>query len=334
MQQSHFHESHDDAGHAHQHGVIDPKMVSSERGKKAVKWSFMALMMTALLQVAVVSLSGSVALLADTLHNFGDAFTALPLWIAFNLARRKPTKRFTYGWGRIEDLAGVIILLVIVASAVAAGYESIIRFFQPRQVKLLWAVVAAALIGFAGNEFVARFRIKVGKEIKSAALEADGHHARIDGLTSLGVLISVLGIWLGYPLSDPIVGLLITLAILKIAWEAGKSVFMRLLDGVDPEVVDEIKLTVRKVEGVRKVSEIRVRWIGHQLHAEVNLAVAATLSVAEAHQISKNARHEILHQLPYLSNALIHVDPPDVSGEEFHRIEDHEHGDHQRHSHS
>jgi len=321
MQQSPSHGSHETPAPAHKHGVVDPKMTATERGKQAVRWSFVLLIITALVQTVVVYLSGSVALLADTLHNFGDAFTAIPLWIAFNLAHRKPTKRFTYGWGRIEDLAGVFIVLVILASAIAAGYEAIARFFQPRPVNLLWAVVIAAIIGFAGNEFIARFRIKVGKEINSAALEADGHHARVDGLVSLGVLVSALGIGLGYPLTDPIVGLLITLALLKIVWEAGKNVFMRLLDAVDPEVVDEIAQTIRKTEGVQKVSEIRVRWIGHQLHAEVNLAVAAALSISDAHDISQEARHDVLHQLPYISNIVIHVDPQDMSGEDFHRIE-------------
>lgn len=333
MQKSHPHKS-GHAEHDHHHGVIDPKVVTTERGKQAVKWSFWALMTTALLQLVVVSISGSVALLADTLHNFGDAFTALPLWIAFNLARRKPTDRFTYGLGRIEDLAGIIIILVILASALAAGYESIIRFFEPRPVKMLWTVVFAALIGFAGNELVARYRTKVGKEIKSAALEADGQHARVDGLTSLSVLLSALGVWLGYPLTDPVVGLLITLAILKIVWDAGKSVFMRLLDGVDPEVIDQIKQVVSRVDGVRDVSEIRVRWIGHRLHAEVNLAVASELSLMDAHNISTDVRHETLHELPYLSHVLIHVDPLDESGEDFHSIENHTHKDHpQQHSH-
>jgi cation diffusion facilitator family transporter len=242
------------------------------------------------------------------------------------LARRKPNKRFTYGWGRIEDLAGVLIVLVILASAVAAGYESITRFLEPRPVRLLWAVIAAAIIGFVGNELVAQFRIKIGKEIKSAALEADGRHARVDGLTSLGVLLSVLSIWMGYPLADPIVGLLITMAILRIVWETGKSVFMRLLDGVDPEVVGEIKQAANRTEGVRDVSEIRVRWIGHRLHAEVNLAVASALSLSKAHKISTNVRHEILNQLPYVSNVLIHVDFQDASGEEYHRIKNHKHG--------
>jgi cation diffusion facilitator family transporter len=307
--------------------------VTSARGKWAVKWSFIALMITALLQVLVVSLSGSVALLADTIHNFGDAFTALPLWIAFNLARRKPTRRFTYGLGRVEDLAGVFIVLVILASAVSAGYESVSRFFQPRSVQLLWAVAVAALIGFTGNELVARFRIKVGKEIKSEALRADGQHARVDGLTSLSVLFSVLGIWLGYPLADPIIGLLITIAILRIVWETGKTISMRLVDGVDPELVDEIKNSVLHTDGVREVTEVRARWSGHQLQAEVNLAVSSALSVVEAHDIAQKVRHEILHQLPFLSNVVIHVDPLDSSGEASHRVDEHQHESEPPHAH-
>jgi cation diffusion facilitator family transporter len=321
MKRSRPHKFHDDAGHRHQHGAIDPKITSTKRGKWAVKWTFALLMATALLQVIVVAFSGSVALLADTLHNFGDAFTALPLWIAFSLARRKPTRRFTYGLGRLEDLAGVFIVLVILASAAAAGYESVVRFFDPRPVKLVWVVAAAALIGFAGNEWVARLRIKVGQEIKSAALEADGRHARIDGLTSLSVLFGALGSRLGYPLVDPVVGMLITLAILHIVWDTAKSVLMRLLDGVDPGLVDKIESAVKRTDGVEDISEVRVRWIGHQLLAEINLAVKATLSVAAGHDVAEKARHAILQQIDFISNVVIHVDPLDSSGEAFHRSE-------------
>jgi cation diffusion facilitator family transporter len=280
MKRSHFHEPPGKAGHGHQHGAIDPKIAGTRRGKWAVKWSFAALMLTALLQMVVVVLSGSVALLADTLHNVGDAFTAIPLWIAFNLIRRRPTRRFTYGLGRLEDLAGVVIVLVILASAAAAGYESVVRFFAPQPVKMVWVVAVAALIGFTGNEMVARFRIRIGREINSAALEADGRHARIDGLTSLSVLFSALGSWLGYPLVDPIVGLLITLVIMHIVWGTAKTVLMRLLDGVDPGLVEEIEAVVKRTDGVEDISEVRVRWIGHQLLAEVNLAVNADESVA------------------------------------------------------
>jgi cation diffusion facilitator family transporter len=321
MKRSHAHDPPGKAGHEHQHGVIDPKIASTRRGKWAVKWSFAALMVTALLQMIVVALSGSVALLADTLHNVGDAFTAIPLWIAFHLARRRPTRRFTYGLGRLEDLAGVMILMVILASAVAAGYESVMRFFEPQPIKMVWVVAAAALIGFTGNEIVARFRIRVGREINSAALEADGRHARIDGLTSLSVLFSALGSRLGYPLADPIVGLLITLAIVHIVWDTAKAVLMRLLDGVDPGLVQEIEAAVKGTDGVEDTSEVRVRWIGHQLLAEVNLAVNADVSVAAGHDIADKARRAVLQQLDFISNVVVHVDPLDSSGEAYHHTE-------------
>jgi cation diffusion facilitator family transporter len=274
-----------------------------------------------------------VALLADTIHNFGDAATAIPLWIAFTLARRKPSKRFTYGYGRVEDLAGVAIVLTILFSAIVAGYESIDRLLHPRTVEYLWAVIAASVIGFLGNEAVAIFRIKVGKEIGSAALIADGYHARVDGLTSLAVLFGALGVWLGYPLADPIVGLAITAAILRIVWESSKTVFTRLLDGVDPEVIDEIKHAVNHTPGVRDITEVRVRWLGHRLHAEVNVAVSPELSVEKGHEIAMEARHQLLHHLRYLSNATIHVDPVKASGEEHHRVAEHVHGDLPIHSH-
>ncbi len=329
--QSHHH-GHPGA-HNHRHGTIDPALLATQRGIWAVKWSLVGLAATAAFQVVIVLLTGSVALLADTIHNLGDAATAIPLWIAFILARRKPSHRFTYGYGRLEDLAGVIVVLIILFSAAVAAYESMDRLLHPRLVAHLWAVVVASLTGFAGNELVAIFRIRVGRQINSAALVADGYHARVDGLTSLGVLFSAVGVWLGYPLADPIVGLLITVAILRIVWEAGKTVFTRLLDGVDPEVIDEIRHAAGHAEAVRAVTQVRVRWLGHWMHAEVNLAVNPDLSVAQAHQIAMETRHQLLHHLPYLSNVTIHVDPENASGEEHHSITEHAHGDLPVHSH-
>jgi len=330
--QSHEHNHRHDA-HGHTHGAIDPSIFTTQRGIWAIKWSFLGLLATALFQVVVVLLSGSVALLADTIHNIGDAATAIPLWIAFTLARRRPSHRFTYGYGRVEDLAGVAIVFTILFSAVVAGYESIYRFFHPQTVTYLWAVIVASIVGFFGNEAVAQFRIKVGKEIGSAALIADGYHARVDGLTSLAVLFGAVGVWFGYPLADPIVGLLITVAILRIVWESGKSVFTRLLDGVDPEVIDEIKHAVNHAPGVREVSEVRVRWLGHRLHAELNIAVSPELSVEAGHEIATEVRHQLLHHLRYLSNATIHIDPVNASGEKHHRIAEHAHDDLTGHSH-
>src|SRR3989337_4398663 len=285
--------------HIHSHGMVDPSIVANQRGIWAIKWSFIVLFVTALFQIVVVWLSGSVALLADTIHNFGDAATAVPLWISFVLTRIKPSRRFPYGLGRIEDLAGVVIVLIILSSAIIAGYEAIGRLIHPRKVEYLWAVITASIIGFLGNEAVAIFRIKVGKEIGSAALVADGYHARVDGWTSLAVLFGALGVWFGYPLSDPIVGLLITIAILWVVFKSGKSIFTRMLDGVDYDTLQDIKHVSKHVEGVVGVSEVRARWIGHRLHAEVNIPVEPTLSVVEGHNIAKEVRHQLLHHLPH-----------------------------------
>ncbi len=335
IHQDHHHHEHSNAQTAqgHTHGAIDPSIITTERGIWAIKWSFAGLFATAIFQIIIVMFSGSVALLADTIHNIGDAATAIPLWIAFKLARRKPSRRFTYGYGRVEDLAGLAIVLTILISAIVAGYESIDRLFHPQTVTHLWAVIIASIVGFLGNEGVAQFRIKVGNEIGSAALVADGHHARVDGLTSLAVLFGAVGVGLGYPLADPIVGLLITAAILRIVWESGKSIFTRMLDGVDPEIVDEIRHTVNHTPGVEGVSEVRVRWLGHRLHAELNVAVGPELSVENGHEIAKEARHHLLHELRYLSNATIHVDPANASGEDYHRVTEHEHDGLPAHSH-
>ena len=236
----HFHSQHHyghengHGKHGHTHGTIDPSITTSERGIWAIKWSFIGLAITALFQLVVVLLSHSVGLLADAIHNVGDAATAIPLWIAFLLSRWKPNERFTYGYGRVEDLAGMAIVLTIFMSAVVAGYETVQRIFHPQPVGYLWAVMAASVVGFIGNEAVAIFRISVGREIESAALIADGYHARIDGWTSLAVFFGAVGVWLGYPLSDPIVGALITIAIAQIVWQSAKAVFTRALDGVDP----------------------------------------------------------------------------------------------------
>jgi len=325
--------NHHDAGHGHVHGVVDPTILSSQRGIWAVKWSLVVLLITAVIQLAIVGLTGSVALLADTIHNFGDAATAIPLWIAFYLGQRPPSKRFTYGYGRVEDLAGLVVVGIILLSATVAGYEAISRLLNPLEITNLWAVAVAAIVGFLGNEGVALFRIRVGKEIGSAALVADGYHARADGLTSLAVLLGVVGVALGFPLADPLVGLLITVAILKIVWDSGKLVLTRLLDGVDPDVVDEIRHAVNHAPGVKEVSDVRVRWLGHRMHAEVNLAVDPTLSVEEGHGIALEAQHELLHHMDYLSSATIHVDSTNASGEDHHRVAEHQHDDLPVHAH-
>ena len=326
MQSNHEH-SH------HSHGAIDPTIMTSTRGIWAVKRSFFWLLITAFLQVIIVVLSNSVALLADTIHNFGDAATAIPLGTAFILARLKPSKRFTYGYGRVEDLAGVAVVATILISAIIAGYEAVDRFFHPAEVICLGAVAAASIIGFLGNEGVALLRIKVGKEIGSASLIADGYHARFDGWTSLAVLFGAVGVWFGYPLADPVVGAGITVAILFIVWESGKAVFTRMLDGVEPEVLDEIIHTAHHVSGVTEAGEIRARWIGHHLHVELNVAVRSHISLTKGHEIAKEVRHQLLHHLKHLGDVIVHIDPENKAGETHHRIPEHAHDGLAIHSH-
>jgi len=300
------------------HGSIDPSILTSKKGIRAVKWSFLVLFVTAVFQIIVVILSGSVALLSDTIHNFSDAATAIPLGIAFLFALRKPTRKFTYGFGRVEDMAGVAIVLTILLSAIAAGYESIHRLFHPQRIDHIGAIILASIVGFLGNEVVAFFRIRTGKEIRSAALIADGYHARADGFTSLAVFFGAIGVWLGYSLADPIIGLCITVAILRITWNSVKTVFLRLLDGVESEVIDEIEHAVHHVAGVKEVSDMRVRWIGHRLHVEMSITVEPQLSVVEGHAIAKEVNHELCHHMSYLSKAVIHVDPLGEAGEKYH----------------
>lgn len=309
--QGHAHDG--KSGHGHTHGVVDPTIATTARGIWAIKWSFVILAITAVLQLVVVFFTGSVALLADTIHNFGDAVTAIPLWIAFVLARRRPSSTFTYGYGRVEDLAGVAIVLIILFSAVVAGYQAIDRLLHPQPVTYLGWLTAAGIIGFIGNEAVAVFRIRVGREINSAALIADGYHARTDGFTSLAVVLGAIGMWLGFPLADPIIGLLITLAIFGIVWQSGKAIFTRMLDGVDPALTDEIRHAAEHVPGIRHVLDVRARWLGHRLTAELDIALDATATVAAADAITQQFEVELLKHMPALAAARIRVRPYDAA---------------------
>jgi cation diffusion facilitator family transporter len=322
------HADHDHAGqarHGHSHAFVDASIASTDRGLWALKWSFIGLMVTAVLQVVVVVISGSVALLADTIHNFADAATAIPLGIAFLLARRRSSRRFTYGLGRVEDFAGLIIVATIAASAIVAAWQAMQRLLHPQPLEMLWAVMAASIVGFIGNEAVAIFRIRIGRQIGSAALVADGYHARVDGWTSLAVLFGAIGVWAGYPLADPIVGLLISVAIFVLVYQAARTVVIRVLDGVEPEVLDDITHAVAHVAGVKEVSDVRTRWIGHRLHAELSVTVPDTASVREGHDIAGEVRHQLLHRLPHLRSATVHVDPEGYGGGRHHRIEHHSH---------
>ena len=297
-------------GHSHDAAdQIDDALEADRSGRRALLISLVGLGVTAALQLAVVLLSGSVALLGDTLHNFADALTAVPLLVAFALARRPPSKRYTYGFGRAEDLGGLFVVAMIALSSALAAYESIRRLISPEQVTHLWAVAGAALIGFLGNELVARYRIRIGHRIGSAALVADGLHARTDGLTSLAVLVGAGGVAAGFPLADPIVGLLITVAILAVLRTAVRDVYRRLMDAVDPDLVDQAERSLLRTPGVLGVRALRMRWIGHRIHAEADLDIDGRLTITDAHALAHDAEHRLTNDVPKLHTAAIHAYP-------------------------
>lgn len=324
MSHPHDHPHHEHGEHEHSHptglkgflhGVfvphshdasdsIDDALEASKEGVRAVKLSLVILLATTVLQVVVVIFSGSVALLADTIHNFSDALTAVPLWIAFVLGRRAATRRYTYGFGRAEDLAGLFIVVVVALSAIVAAWQSIDRLIHPQPLHNLWWVLAAGVIGFAGNEAVAVYRIRVGRRIGSAALVADGVHARTDGFTSLAVVFGAIGVMLGFPLADPIVGLLISAAIIVLLVGTVRSIGGRLMDRIEPALVDRAEAALRSTPGVIAVPRLQLRWVGHRLQGSATIQVAdGTLSSAEA--IVHEAEHELGHALPNLDDMVI-----------------------------
>ncbi|HZP49885.1 cation diffusion facilitator family transporter [Actinocrinis sp.] len=329
----HSHEQHDHAhggGHfsrlrhqvahiftPHSHDAadkVDTAMEASREGMRTL-WSSLAVLgATAIIQAVIVAISGSVALLGDAVHNGTDALTAVPLGVAFLLGRRAATRRYTYGYGRAEDLAGIAIVLIIAASAGLAAYEAISRLMRPQAVTHLWAVALAALAGFIGNEWVARYRIATGRRIGSAALVADGLHARTDGFTSLAVLLGAGGVALGWRQADPVVGLVITAAILLVLRDAARQVYRRLMDAVDPGLIDRAEETLRDVDGVRGVGAVRMRWIGHALRAEAEIVVDPQLTVVQAHALAVAAEHALIHALPRLTAATVHTDHTTGSG--------------------
>ena len=317
----HHHDHHLLRPHSHgAGGRADVALRGSAAGMRAVWISLAVLAATAVLQAAVVAVSGSVALLGDTLHNAADALTAVPLAIAFVVGRRAPTRRYTYGYGRAEDLAGVLIVALIAASSALAAVAAVTRLVHPHPVSGLAAVAGAAVIGFLGNEAVARYRISVGRRIGSAALVADGLHARTDGFTSLAVLLGAGGVALGWDWADPVVGLLITLAILATLRQAAREIWRRLMDAVDPALVDRAEQALRAVPGVLGTGPVRLRWTGHQLRAECEVVVDSAATLIEAHEVAVSAEHALGHALPRLTAALVHADPQSHAGIGHHAV--------------
>jgi cation diffusion facilitator family transporter len=296
-------------GHDHSHAGVDRAILSSREAMRTLWLSLAVLGATAAFQLVVVFLSGSVALLADTVHNVGDALTAVPLGIAFVLLRRPPSKRLSYGWGRAEDLAGLTVVLIILFSAAYAGYESVSRLIEPAAPSHLLATAIAGALGFIGNELVAVYRIRSGERIGSAALVADGYHARVDGFTSLAVVLGVAGVAAGFELADPIVGMAISLVILRIVWQSLRTIGLRAMDGVEAGTIDALAEAAGTVEGVCDVEDVRARWLGHGLRAELAIGVAPDASVAETHELVERVRHALSHDVDHVSDVTVETRP-------------------------
>ena len=305
---------------AHTHSHLSPTddLFNAEKGIRALKVSIVGLTLTTLFQAGIAIAGGSAGLLADTIHNLGDIGTAIPLWIAFSLARREANRRFTYGYGRAEDVAGAVILLFIIASAIVSAVESYSHLIGGITPNLIEWGLFAAFVGVIGNEVVAQYKIRVGKEIGSVALVADGQHSRADGLTSLAAFVGLLGVKLGFPLADPIAGLFITLFIIVLAWNVGREIISRLMDAVDPEIIKQMEAIAHKHPEVYAINDLRARWVGHNLTMEMAICVDGVLPVLEAHAIAESVRFDLLHHVPRLSNVIVHVDPVESYPGEYH----------------
>jgi cation diffusion facilitator family transporter len=318
----HDHDEHEEGhgGHGHTHGTINAELYSNREGLRAVQISTAGMLLVALIQFAIALTGGSAGLFADALHNLGDALTTVALWIAFVLSSRAANQRYTYGYHRSEDLAGIFIVLVIIASAVASAFESIQKLTSGSVPTQLIISMAAALVGVAGNELLAQYKITVGKRINSVALVADGQHSRVDGLTSLAAFVGLLFAAFGLPIADPIAGIIITLVILIAVYSTSRSVLQRLLDAVDPRIVPRIMTSSSSVTGVEKVSDVRARWVGHTLHIAMNIEVDAELTLVKAHTIAEEVRHQLVHDIEGVSEVIIHTDPASQNGEDHHQL--------------
>lgn len=296
-------------GHGHEHGKVDADLYGNRAGLRAVQISTAGMLLVALIQFSIAIIGGSAGLFADALHNFGDVLTTIALWIAFVISNRAANQRYTYGYYRAEDLAGIFIVLVIIASAVAGAVESILKLTSGAAPTQLYLSMAAALVGVAGNEILAQYKISVGKRINSVPLVADGQHSRIDGLTSLAAFVGLVFVAFGLRLADPIAGLVITVVILTVVYSTTRSVLQRLLDAVDPRIIPSIYSIASEVPGVEAVNTVRARWVGHTLHIAMNIEVEAELTLVKAHAIAEEVRHRLFHRVKGLSEVIIHTDP-------------------------
>lgn len=289
-------------GHSHG-GLYD-----SRDAVRAVIISAIALGIASAVEFSAAVASRSAGVLADGLHNAGDVLTTFVLLFAFALARRPATRRFPSGFGRIEDVATLVIVVVIVVTAALAAFESIRRLLVPESYSNIPFSLLAAAIGLVANLGVSEYKIRVGRSVGSTALTTDGVHSRIDALVSAGAFAGIGLAGLGLRLADPIAGLVITGAILFILGGTLRQLFLRMMDAVDPHIIDELTEAAERVDGVLGVHDVRARWVGRELVVVMHLDCDARASLADAHEVAQRVEHEVAHAVPG-ARVDIHMDP-------------------------
>ncbi|MBI3160247.1 MAG: cation transporter [Chloroflexi bacterium] len=295
--------------HTHDRPSESDALFTNALGIRTLYWALALLSATTVAQVFVYLASGSVALLADTVHNLGDALNSIPLLIAFYLGRRAANARYTYGYGRAEDIAGLFIVASIAFSAGYILWEAALKFIDPQPIANGGWVALAALVGFLGNEAVAVLQISVGRRIGSEAMITDGRHARIDGLTSLAVLPAVLGSALGFHILDPIFGLIIGVSILFITRDAIRAMWLRMMDAVDPALTEQVTRTLSAHPQVAAVRVLRLRWVGHRLYVEGELALAEDLKSSDLTALLDGLKHDLAHAVRNLGEVTLAAGP-------------------------
>ena len=253
--------------------------------------------LTGLVELLLALLTGSVGLLGDAIHNLSDVSTSAVVFLGFRLSRRPPTEKYPYGLERAEDLAGIGIAVVIWMSAAFAGFESVRKLIDHGPTSHVWAGVAGAVAGMAGNQLVARYKLRVGRRINSATLLADARHSWLDALSSAGALAGLIAVALGQPWGDPLAGLLVTAFICHVGYEVTKDVMHRLADGIDPEVITTAEAAAGSVPGVIH-AHARARWTGRTLRVEIEGWVDPELRARDADAIGRLVADEISRQLP------------------------------------
>lgn len=299
--------------HSHSHASVGAELRTAE-GIRAAKWSSLGLLIAGGIELGIFAVGDSAGLLADAIHNLGDVSTTIAIWIAFVLSQRKANEKYPHGYHRVEDLAGLFVLAVMAASAVAAGYSSLNHLITGAHPTHLALSAAAAIAGFLGNELVAEYKARTGRRIGSVSLEADAVHSRTDGLVSLAALAGIGGVWAGFARADGIAGVAITLVIVGVLIATARGVLGRALDAVDPALTAQVRSVASSVSPVRGVHDVRARWAGRALFVSLSIALPPGISLSEAHDAAEGVRHALLHEIENLQEIDVHMDPEEGEG--------------------